>query len=332
MLGLISELIAATSPIMPPSAVPGAPGASASQRSARSAVPTRDGFALSVANRYAADIGAQDRAAGNVRAGAALLQVADRGLQDIDALLAKMKALAEDAAATAALTTLSDGERAILNAEFDDLRAEIDRIAEDTEFDGIAVLKGTQLAFKVGTGGASADKITLSLAAATVAGLAPGLASDDLTSAAGAAQAQADVGSAIDALADIRASVRAASVGFQGAARNLASGNEILKNLRADLLAPPAARDSAQALARAAGKQLLAAGAPALAGRLGGAMRALLSSARLKPLERPQAPEQAASVGPVQEQTKPDPVPRQSTREGAGTAASSGDEAATERS
>ena len=94
MLGLISALIAATSPIMPPSAVPGAPGASASQRSARSAVPTQDGFALSVANRYAADIGAQDRAAGNVRAGAALLQVADRGLQDIDALLAKMKALA----------------------------------------------------------------------------------------------------------------------------------------------------------------------------------------------------------------------------------------------
>lgn len=329
MFNLVSGLIAPATSFAPPAA---APGASASQRSARSAVPTRDGFALSVANRYAADIGAQDRAAGNVRAGAALLQVADRGLQDIDALLVKMKALAEDAAATAALTTLSDGERAILNAEFDDLRAEIDRIAEDTEFDGIAVLKGTQLAFKVGTGGASADKITLSLAAATVAGLAPGLASDDLTSAAGAARAQADVDSAIDALADIRASVRAASVGFQGAARNLASGNEILKNLRADLLAPSAARDSAQALARAAAKQLLAAGAPALAGRLGGAMRALLSSARPKPLERPQAPEQAASVGPVQEQTKPDPAPRQSTREGVGTAASSGDEAATKRS
>ena len=416
---------------MPPSAAPGAPAANPTQRSARSAVPRQDSFALSVAVRHAADIGAQGRAVSNARAGTTVLQVADQGLQAIDAVLAKMQALAEAAASTAALTTLSRGERAILNAEFEDLRAEIARIAEDTEFNGIKLLKGgttitestetvtesyaainvdsridaddgfqafviasnpdglsdgdririeydkqtglftvtntttsqvataaapgsapaqgeltevdvpefsltiqvnadfkpntnnkappgnpgpnefevsvststttttvtsnvLRLTFQVGTGSASADKITLTLQAATVASLAPDLASDDISSAAGAALAQADVARAIDALADIRASVRAASVGFQDAARNLTSGNEILENLRGDLLAPASARESARDLARAIGRHLLAEGAPELAGGLADAMRDLLLSARLKPLARPQDPDPAA--------------------------------------
>ena len=99
---------------------------------------------------------------------------------------------------------------------------------------------------------------------------------------------------AIDALANIRAAVRAASVGFQDVAHNLASGNEILKNLRGDLLAPAGARESARDLARAIGRHLLAEGAPELAGGLADAMRDLLLSARLKPFERPQDPDPAA--------------------------------------
>jgi len=47
--------------------------------------------------------------------------------------------------AKAALTTLSRGERAILNAEFQKLRIEIDRIADQTEFNGIKVLKGATI-------------------------------------------------------------------------------------------------------------------------------------------------------------------------------------------
>ncbi len=93
------------------------------------------------------------KAAGNARAGASLLQVADLGLDAIDAALTTMKALATQASSTT--PPLSRGDQAILNAEFQNLRAEIDRIADETEFDGIKVLKGGQLTFKIGTGAAS---------------------------------------------------------------------------------------------------------------------------------------------------------------------------------
>ena len=133
MFNLVSRLIAPAASF--------APAADPTQRSARRAVPIQDTFALSLAARQAADIGALGRATGNAYAGASLLRVAARGLQAIDAALAKMQALT----AKAALTTLSRGERAILNAEFQKLRIEIDRIADQTEFNGIKVLKGATI-------------------------------------------------------------------------------------------------------------------------------------------------------------------------------------------
>ena len=79
-------------------------------------------------------------ATSNARDGASLLQVADRGLGAIDDALTAMKNLATQASSTTA--PLSRQERAILNAEFQKLRSEIDRIADKTEFNGIKVLKG----------------------------------------------------------------------------------------------------------------------------------------------------------------------------------------------
>ena len=141
MFNLVSGLIAPVASFAPVPAPPGGSAANPIQRSARRAVPIRDTFALSLAARQAADIGALGRATGNAYAGASLLRVAARGLQAIDAALAKMQALT----AKAALTTLSRGERAILNAEFQKLRIEIDRIADQTEFNGIKVLKGATI-------------------------------------------------------------------------------------------------------------------------------------------------------------------------------------------
>ncbi len=143
MFNLVSRLIAPAAPFAPVPAAPGGPAANPTQRSARSPVPIQDTFALSLATRHAADIGAQGRAAGNAREGTSLLQVADQGLRAIDDALSEMKDLAKQASSTT--TPLSRGERAILNAEFQKLRSEIDRIADQTEFNGIKVLKGVTI-------------------------------------------------------------------------------------------------------------------------------------------------------------------------------------------
>ncbi len=253
----------------------------------------RDVFALAAGAARATDIGALTKAAGNAREGASLLQVADLALEAIDAALTEMKDLATQASSTT--TPLSRGEQAILNAEFQQLRTEIDRIADETEFNGIKVLKGGQLTFKVGTGTASQDGITFTLPAAAVANLDSSLASDDLAAASGAGTALTNVTNAIDALHDIQASVKGSLVAFLGAKQNLALSKALATAQRSDLLEKPVTLDTADQLARSVNEQFLKKAAPAIAGQLSGAVRNLLSSARLQPLERPQAPDRAVA-------------------------------------
>ena len=88
MFNLVSRLIATAAPFAPE---PAAPAANPTQRSPRRAVPIQDTFARSSATGHAAEIGALGQAEGNARTGASLLQVAARGLQAIDAVLAKMQ-------------------------------------------------------------------------------------------------------------------------------------------------------------------------------------------------------------------------------------------------
>ncbi len=253
----------------------------------------RDVFALAAGAARATDIGALTKAAGNAREGASLLQVADLALDAIDAALTKMKDLATQASSTT--TPLSRGEQAILNAEFQQLRTEIDRIADETEFNDIKVLKGGQLTFKVGTGTASQDGITLTLPAAAVANLDSSLAADNLAAASGAGTALTNVTNAIDALHKIQASVEGSLVAFLGAKQNLALSKALATAQRSDLLEKPVTLDTADQLARSVSEQFLKKAAPAIAGQLSGAVRNLLSSARLQPLERPQAPVQSAA-------------------------------------
>ena len=87
-----------------------------------------------------AEIGAIVSATSNIRDGATMLQIADEGLEDIGDKLDEMKSLA----VTAKATGLSDRDRALLNRNFAALRAEIDDIAQTTEFKGerlLAVVK-----------------------------------------------------------------------------------------------------------------------------------------------------------------------------------------------
>jgi flagellin len=200
----------------PRAAASGSAPASLSAPLAQTRSRVNEPFATAVGGRQSGDIGALTGAAGNAGTAASLLQAADMGLGEISAALTKMKDLATQASTTTPTAkqpvVRSDAERAILNAEFEALRAEVDRIAGDTEFGGIKVLQGTQITFKVGTGAAGQDDIAVSLQAATAAGLASGLASDAITSVSGATQALTNVTSAIDALKDIRAKVDGASV------------------------------------------------------------------------------------------------------------------------
>jgi len=91
-----------------------------------------------------------------------------------------------------------------------------------------------------------------------------------------------------------------------GAARNLTLSEAVLTNLRTDLLDKPATFEMAELLPLTVSKEILKPAAPAIVGRVSAAMGALLSSARLQPLEPAQDPVQT----PVPEKTEDEVAPR----------------------
>lgn len=74
----------------------------------------------------------------NTSQGSSLLQVADGALGQITDILQRQKAIAVQAGAG----SLSDSERSFLNQEFQNLTQEIDRLAGQTNFNGVSLLDG----------------------------------------------------------------------------------------------------------------------------------------------------------------------------------------------
>ncbi len=301
--GMLSSISVLSTPDpLPTQPATGLSSGAAAARRIGAAAPVRDVFAGAVGYRLISEIGALGAASGNARDGAALLQVVDRELEEIDAALSRMKDLATQASSTT--TPMSRGERAILNAEFQDLISEIDRIANDAKFNGTGVLIGGQLTLTVGTGGASEDSIIISLPTAAAANLDAGLVTDDLAAASGAGTALTNVNSAIDALDRLRASVRGSLVGVLGAQKNSKLGESVLTDLRGDVLAKPAALDTAGQLAKSVSEELLAPSTIVITGRISGAMRNLLMSSQLPPLGPGQAPDRTVASAQAPDDTR----------------------------
>jgi flagellin len=98
-----------------------------------------DAAGLAISERLQANLKAQDSSIRSINQGISLVQVADGGLMNISESLQRGFELAVQAANG----TLAASDRANLNAEFRQLHAEIDRIAEGTEIFGRYPLAAT---------------------------------------------------------------------------------------------------------------------------------------------------------------------------------------------
>lgn len=88
-----------------------------------------DAAGQGIANRMEANLRANDTVSRGINDGISLMQTAEGGLDGINDILQRSRELAVQAANG----TLSDSDRASINAEYKELRAEIDRIALGTE-------------------------------------------------------------------------------------------------------------------------------------------------------------------------------------------------------
>ncbi|GBE29776.1 MAG TPA: flagellin [Bacteroidetes bacterium] len=110
-----------------------------------------DPAGLAVSERFRAQIASMDEAERNANYNINLLATAEGALQTIDSTLVRMRALAVQASNGA----LTSEDRTYLNTEFGQLRSEITRIANTTNYNGLYLLNGslssTGVKFHIGT-------------------------------------------------------------------------------------------------------------------------------------------------------------------------------------
>ena len=164
-----------------------------------------DAAGLAVASRLSADITTLEQAGRNVLQGRAVLQTADGALARIGDILQRMKALA----AQSRSGSVDDPSRAFLDAEFDELRNEINAIETATTFNGQALIDGTftgaVATFLVGSD--AADTIVADLSGVNVDATTLGIGASDISSSANANTALGALDTAIDAISADRATI-----------------------------------------------------------------------------------------------------------------------------
>jgi flagellin len=152
---------------------------------------------LSIANKFRLEVRGLRMAQQNVSQATSLLQLAEGGTNQIEAIVERLKELATTAASD---NTDSTG-RARINAEADELLEEIDRIATDTKYGDTQLLTGSvNMTFQIGSANTAAqDQIAVNLSQGIEASDL-GINNIDLTGLSSAQTALTSVNSALDSL------------------------------------------------------------------------------------------------------------------------------------
>jgi flagellin len=180
-----------------------------------------DAAGLAIASRMTSQINGVAQAARNANDAVSLLQTADGALTETTNMLQRMRELAVQAATA----TNSSDDRVALQAEFSALRTEIDRVANNTQWNGEEIIDGTAgsggaLVFQVGANSGQTITATIRNFAGTgTSAVAASIASTTITGSASIAITALD--SVIDAVNSERAKMGAIMNQLGYAADNL---------------------------------------------------------------------------------------------------------------
>lgn len=98
-----------------------------------------DAAGLAISENLRAQIRGLRQASRNAQDGVSLVQIAEGGLNEISSMTIRLRELAIQAASD----TIGDTERKFLDVEYQQLKSEIQRIAESTTYNGTDLLNGT---------------------------------------------------------------------------------------------------------------------------------------------------------------------------------------------
>lgn len=180
-----------------------------------------DASGLAITNRMTSQINGLGAAIKNANDGISMIQTAEGALDEVTDMLQRMRELAVQAASG----TMSAADNDYVDLEFEALKAEIERVAQNTEWNGTAILDDTvgttgSVAFQVGVD--ATQTITVDFGDLTAAtGTGSGFSAADLDTNALASTAIGLLDTAIEAISNQRATFGAAANRLEHAVDNL---------------------------------------------------------------------------------------------------------------
>ena len=200
-----------------------------------------DAAGLAISERLTAQVRGYNQAIRNAGDGISLAQTAEGGMDGITNSLQRMRELAVQAANYSNTTA----DRTAINAEFAQLKTEVDRISQQTKFNTKSLLDGsfTAAAFQVGANSGetiSVDAITNM--GATALGLT---AAVDVTTIANASTAIGSIDTALNTVTSARANLGASINRFEQTISNLRVTVENLQSSRSRIQDADFAAESA---------------------------------------------------------------------------------------
>lgn len=184
-----------------------------------------DAAGLAISENLKAQIRGLKQASRNAGDGVSLVQVAEGGLNEISAMLIRLRELGIQGSSD----TIGDTERKFIDVEYQQLKNEIQRIAESTKFNGYDLLNGTGgvIDIQVGTGNdVFKDRISFNASAANASVESLGVQAESVASKSQAQLSLDAVDKAIVSVNAIRANFGAMQNRLQSTINNLGIATE----------------------------------------------------------------------------------------------------------
>lgn len=180
----------------------------------------------------------------NANDGISIIQTAEGATKEVLNILDRMRELAVQSASD----TLDNGERSYLDDEFEQLSDEVERIAQATEFNDLALADGsrTQLDVQVGVTSGAESQLTITLGDLTVSNLNVEKTDIDLTLASTARTAIDTIDNAIDSVNSIRAGYGSVQNRIDSAISNMVTYVESLSAAESQIMDTDYAHETAE--------------------------------------------------------------------------------------
>lgn len=236
-----------------------------------------DAAGLAIASTMTAQIRGLNQAVRNANDGISLLQTAEGAMIEQTNMMQRMRELAVQSAND----TVSADQKGYLDAEFQKLLTEIDRIGGATQWNGENVLdatgaRGADGVYTFQVGANSSQEITVTIGDMSTAGLLSDLSGLDVTDATNAGLAIDGIDLALDAMNTQRADIGAGINTLTYAADNLANVSQNTSASRSQVLDT----DYASATTELARTQIISQAATAMLAQANQAPQSVLSLLR----------------------------------------------------